>query len=55
MLRFLFGIQVVEVAVEFVETVVSGQVFVKVPKVVLSKLARSITLSFQQLDYGRVL
>ncbi|MNP02629.1 hypothetical protein D3C76_944870 [compost metagenome] len=42
-LRPLLGIEVIEVAKELVESVISWQVFVAVPKVVLAELARCIT------------
>ncbi len=53
-LRFLFGIEVVEVAEELVEAVRRRQEFVAVAEVVLAELASHVALRFQELRDGRV-
>ena len=53
-LRFLFGIEVVEVAEELVEAVRCRQELVAVAEVVLAELAGHVALRFQQLRDGRV-
>ena len=52
-LRFLFGVQVVEVAEELVEAVVGGQVLVLVTEVVLAELPGRVALVLQQVGDRR--
>src|SRR5688500_14775802 len=47
--RLLFGIEVIEVAVEFVETVKGWQIFVTVPQMVFANLGGHVTLWLEQL------
>ena len=54
-LRFLLGIEVVEVAEELVEAVVGRQVLVAVAEVVLAELAGGVALVLEQPGDGRVL
>ena len=51
--RFLFGIQVIEIAEELIEAMHGGKEFVLVPQVVLAELARGVTKRLQQLGDGR--
>ena len=46
-LRFLFGVQVIEVAEEFVEAMHRRQVLVPIALVILAKLAGRVALAFQ--------
>ena len=46
-LRFLFGIQVIEVAKKLIESVCGGQKLIAIAEVVLAKLPRSVTEGFQ--------
>ena len=52
--RFLFGIQVIKVAEEFVEAMGRRQHLVAVTKVVLAKLTRCIAQGLEQGSDGRV-
>src|SRR3954470_3265541 len=52
LLRFLLGVQMIEVAEEFVEPVHGRQVFVLVSQMVLAKLARSVAEWLEQLGDG---
>ena len=45
--RFFFGIQMIEVAVELVETMIGRQEFILVAQVILAELAGGIALGFQ--------
>jgi hypothetical protein len=54
-LRFLLGVEVVEVAVELVEAVVGGQVLVAVAEVVLAELTGHVAVVFEDARDGRVL
>ncbi|MNG22969.1 hypothetical protein D3C84_1075200 [compost metagenome] len=53
-LGFLFGVEVIEVAEELVETVVGRQELVLVAQVVLAELAGGITLGLERLGDGDV-
>ncbi|MNE36694.1 hypothetical protein D3C80_1305140 [compost metagenome] len=53
-LRFFFGVKVVQVAEELVETMVGRQVFILVAQVVLAELAGRIALGLQCLGNGDV-
>ena len=53
-LRFLFGVEVVEVAEELVEAMHGRQVLVAVAEVVLAELAGGVALRLQELGDGRV-
>ena len=44
----------VQVAEKFIETVVSRQKFVLIPKVILAKLTGSITLGFEHFSDGDI-
>ncbi|MNL51628.1 hypothetical protein D3C87_1747390 [compost metagenome] len=48
-LGFFLGIEVIEVAEEFIKAVVGGQIFILVAQVVLTKLSGGIALGFQHL------
>ena len=52
--RLFLGIQVIEVAVELIETVGRGQKFVFVAQVIFAKLSGGIALFFQQLGNGGI-
>ena len=52
--RFLHGVEVVQDAVELVEAVDGGQIFVAVAQMVLADLRRRIAKRFEQLGDGRV-
>jgi hypothetical protein len=52
-LGLLFGVQVIEVAVELVETVIGRQMLVPVAEVVLAELAGGIPASLEQTGDGR--
>src|SRR5271169_5282523 len=54
-LRFLFSVQVIEIAEEFVEAVKGRQVLIPVSEMVLAKLAGGIAERLQQFSDGRVL
>jgi hypothetical protein len=45
--RFLFGVQVVEVAKKFIKTVIGGQMLILVAEMIFAKLAGRIPLFFQ--------
>jgi hypothetical protein len=53
--RLLFGVQVIEVAEEHVESVHRRQEFVAVAEVVLAELSRGVALRLQQFGNSRVL
>ena len=53
--RFLFGVEVIQVAEELVEAVVGGQKLILVPQVILAELAGRVPLRLQQGGDGRVL
>ena len=55
MFQFIFGIEVIKVAEEFVEAVHGGQEFVAIAKMVLAELPGGITLRLQKLGDGRIL
>ena len=55
MLRFLIGVEVIEVAIELVEAVGGGQVLVLIAEVVLAKLAGGVAQRLEQLGDGGVL
>ena len=52
--RFFFGIEVVEVAEELIETVGGGQHFVAVAEVVFAELSCHVALRLEQGGDGRV-
>ena len=52
--RLFLGIQMIEVAVELVETVGSGQKFILVAQVIFAELSGRIALGFQQLGDSRI-
>ena len=52
--RLLFGVQVIKVAEELIETMDRGQVLVAVSQVVLAELAGGIAFVFEQLRNGRI-
>ena len=54
-LRFLFGIQVIEIAEELVEAMDGGQVLVLVAQVVLAELAGGVAQRLEQFGDGGVL
>src|SRR5262245_48713587 len=54
-LRFLLGIQVVQVAEELVEAVDRGQELVAVAQVVLAELAADVAVRLEQLGDRRIL
>jgi hypothetical protein len=54
LLRFLFGIQVIEVAEELVEPMYRRKEFVTVTQVILSELSAGIGARLQQLGKRRV-
>ena len=54
MLRLLFGVQVIEIAVELVEAMVRRQMLVTIAQVVLAELARGIAASLEQAGDSRV-
>ena len=53
-LRFLLGVQMIEVAEKLVETVGRRQELVQVAQVVLAELTGGVTERFEQLGNGRV-
>ena len=53
--RIFFGVEVIEIAEEFIEAMNRRQVLVKVAEVVLAELTGGVTLRLQQLCDGRVL
>ncbi len=53
-LRFLLGVQVIEIAEEFVEAVHGRQELVAVAEVVLAELAADVALRFEQFGDGRI-
>ena len=53
-LRIFFGVEVVEIAEEFVEAMDGRQIFIAVAEVVLAELAGGVTKRLQQLCDGRV-
>jgi hypothetical protein len=55
MFRLIFGIQVIEIAEEFVEAVHGRQEFVAVAEMVLAELAGRIALRLQKFSDSRVL
>ena len=55
MLRLVLGVEVIEVAEEFVEAVHGRQELVAVAEMVLAELAGDIALRLEQLGDGRVL
>ena len=54
MFRFIFGIQMIEVAEEFVEAVHRRQEFVAVAEMVLAELPGRIALRLEQFGDGRI-
>jgi hypothetical protein len=50
----LFGIQVIEIAKEFLESVHGWQIFIAVTEVVLSELTGGVTERLEQFGDGRV-
>ena len=52
--RFFLGIQVVQVAEKFIESMVGRQVFILIAEVVLAKLTGRITARFQQPGDSRL-
>ena len=54
-LRFLFGVEVVEISVELVESVIRRKVLVLITQVVFSELAARVTVVLEQIGQGRVL
>jgi len=52
--RLLFGVEVVEVAIELVKAMVARQEFVLVAQVVLAELAGGIAVGLEQLGNRRV-
>ena len=55
MLRLVLGVEVIEVAKEFIEAVNGWQELVPVAEMVLAELAGGIALRFQELGDGRIL
>ena len=53
--RFFLGVQVLEVAEEFVKAVHGRQEFVVVAEVILAELAADVTQRLEQFGDGRVL
>ena len=53
-LRFLLGVQVVEIAEELVEAMHGGQVLVEIAEMVLAELPGRIAQGLQQISYGRI-
>ncbi|MNP64272.1 hypothetical protein D3C76_1597550 [compost metagenome] len=53
-LRLFFGVEVIQVAEELIETVVGRQVLVAVTEVVLAELAGGIALGLEGLGEGDV-
>jgi hypothetical protein len=53
--RLLLGVQVIEVAVELVETVARRQVFVAIAQMVLADLRGGISLQLQHFSNRRIL
>ena len=53
-LRLFFRIQVIEVAVELVETVIGRQELIAVAEMVLAELPRGISQRFQRLGDGDI-
>src|SRR5262245_5977 len=51
-LRLLFGIQVIEIAEEFVEAVCSRQKLIAIAQMVLAELSRCVTEGFKQFSDG---
>jgi hypothetical protein len=54
MLRFVFSIQMIEVAEELVEAVHGGQELVAITKMILAELPCCVALRFQQFSDGRI-
>src|SRR5215510_43195 len=54
-LRFLLGVQVIEVAKEFVEAMLCRQMLVPVAEVILAELASGIAEGFEQFGNGGIL
>src|SRR5262249_6028772 len=54
-LRFILGIEMVEIAEELIEAVYGGQEFTAIAKMVLAKLSGRVSLRFQQFCDGRIL
>ena len=52
--RFFFGVQVIKIAKEFVESVRSRQVLIAIAEMVLAELTGGIAERFEQFGYGRV-
>jgi hypothetical protein len=53
--RFIFGIQMIEVAEELVETMHGGQEFIAIPEMILAELSGRVSLWLQKLGDGGVL
>jgi hypothetical protein len=53
--RFLFGVQVVQVAEEYVEAVNRRHKIITIPEVVLPELSGLVAQRFEQFGKGRVL
>ena len=54
-LRFLLGVEVIEVAEEFIEPVVGGQELVLVAEMVFPELPGHVAKRLEQLGDGRIL
>ena len=54
-LRLFLGIQMVQVAIEFVKAVIGGKVLVAVSQVVFPELSGHVSMAFQQTGNGRIL
>ena len=54
-LRFLFGIQVIEVSEKLIESVYRGQEFVAIPKMVLAVLKGHVAEGLEQFRNGGIL
>lgn len=52
---FFFGVQVIEISIEFIETVHSGKVLVAVTEVVFPNLCAQVAVWFEQFDDSRIL
>ena len=54
MLRLVFGVQVIQIAVELVETMVGRQVLILVAQVIFAKLAGGVAMGLEQFGDGRI-
>ena len=54
MFRFLFGIQVIQVAVELIKAVIGRQVLVAITQVILAVLSGHVALVLEQAGDRRV-